>query len=182
MQRYLALLRGVNVSGKNIIKMEDLRRHMETAGFSNVKTLIQSGNIVFESSETEKQKLTSAVTKLLADNYGYAITVFVLDAKELSDAISGNPFTDNREPEPSGAKKLHITILSEIPSEEKMKALREGPIGNDKLELAGNVLYFLLETKSSDSKLSNALLESKLKVKGTTRNWNTMLKLEALMA
>jgi len=181
MPRYLALLRGINVSGKNSIKMEDLRNRLQQAGFTRVQTLIQSGNIVFEHTETSAVAIRDAVAKLITDAYGYVITVLVVTGKELAAAVAGNPFCSDAQPEPSGFKKLHVTFLSETPAEEHMEKLRQSPIGNDRIELTGNVLYFQLETKTSDSKLSNALVESKLKVKATTRNWNTTLKLLELM-
>jgi uncharacterized protein (DUF1697 family) len=178
---YLALLRGINVSGKKIIRMEDLRKLMADSGYTNVKTYIQSGNIVFNSVEQSKVKIAKAIEILIESNYGFDVTVFVTDKTALEKAIDNNPYTEGRKEEEAGFKKLYVTFLSEAPSKENMEILRQAPLGNDLIELAGDILYFKLESKASDSKLSNNLIESKLKVKATTRNWNTSLKLLTMM-
>lgn len=178
---YLALLRGINVSGKKIIKMEDLRKFMTDTGYSDARTYIQSGNIIFNSSERSKDKIKTAIEALIEKHYGFDVTVFVTDKKAVEKAIDENPFAKGREEEPSGLKKLYVTFLSEEPSHENMEKLLQAPIGNDLIELRGNILYFKMDSKASDSKLSNNLIESKLKVKATTRNWNTTLKLLSMM-
>lgn len=178
---YLALLRGINVSGKKIIKMEDLRKLMESAGYTNVKTYIQSGNVIFESGEKSMDKLARGIELLIEKHYGFDVTVFVTNKKSIEQAIDNNPFVKGREEEPPGFKKLYVTFLSEIPSEENMEKLRMAPIGNDLIETVGDILYFNMESKASDSKLSNNLIESKLKLRATTRNWNTILKLLGMM-
>src|SRR6218665_3055571 len=100
MSIYLALLRGINVSGKKIIKMEDLRKLMGDAGYTNVKTYIQSGNIVFESAEKSKDKLAKAIETLIEKHFGFDVTVFVTDKTAIEAAIDNNPFTEGREEEP----------------------------------------------------------------------------------
>jgi uncharacterized protein (DUF1697 family) len=178
---YLALLRGINVSGKKIIKMEDLRKLMADAGYTNVKTYIQSGNIIFHSTGKSKEKIAKAIEKLIEANYGFDVTVFVTDKKALEKAIDNNPFAESRKEEEAGFKKLYVTFLSEVPTAENMEKLSQAPIRDDLIDLIGDILYFKLESKASDSKLSNNLIESKLKVKATTRNWNTSLKLLSMM-
>ncbi len=177
MPLYLALFRGINVSGKKIIKMEDLRKLMEAAGYCNVKTFIQSGNVIFSSDVTSKEELAKAIEKLIEDQYGFDVTVFVIDKKDLEKAVNNNPFTEGRIPEEAGTKKIYVTFLSEVPSNETFEKLRQAPIGDDIIALHEDVLYFKLALGAADSKLSNNLIESKLKLKATTRNWNTTLKL-----
>jgi uncharacterized protein (DUF1697 family) len=181
MPTYLALLRGINVSGKKIIKMEELRNLMETVGYTNVKTYIQSGNVIFGSTTRSKEKVAASVEALIEGHYGFDVTVFILDAKDVEKAVDNNPFVSQREPEGAGSKKLYVTFLSEIPSHENMQKLHEAPIGHDLIEVVDNVLYFKLQTKASESKLSNNLIESKLKLRATTRNWNVTLKLLELL-
>jgi uncharacterized protein (DUF1697 family) len=177
MSLYLALFRGINVSGKKIIKMEDLRKLMEAAGYGNVKTFIQSGNVIFTSSQRSKEKLAKAIEKLIVEQYGFDVTVFVIDKKDLEKAINNNPFAEDRIPEDAGTKKIYVTFMSEIPKDEGMEKLRQAPIGDDIIALHEDVLYFKLALGAAHSKLSNSLIESKLKLKATTRNWNTTLKL-----
>lgn len=178
---YLALLRGINVSGQKSIKMENLRERMDAAGYKNVKTYIQSGNVVFESTEKSKTVLAKAFEAFLMKEYGYEVTVFIVDANDVEQAIDNNPFVEGRAEEEPGFKKLYVTFLSEEPSAEAMEKLRQAPIGEDKIEVIGTILYFNLFSKASDSKLSNSLIESKLKLRATTRNWNTTLKLLSMM-
>lgn len=178
---YLALLRGINVSGKKIIKMEDLRKLMISAGYENVKTYIQSGNVIFENQEKSKDKIAKDIEALIEKQYGFNVSVFIKDFSDMESAIDKNPFVGDRVEEEAGFKKLYITFLSERPSNENIEKLRQAPIGNDLIEIVDTILYFQLESKASDSKLSNNLIESKLKVRATTRNWNTTLKLLTLI-
>jgi uncharacterized protein (DUF1697 family) len=178
---YLALLRGINVSGQKIIKMEDLRKRMDAAGYKNVKTYIQSGNVVFESAEKSKSVLAKAFESFLMKEYGYEVTVFILDAEDVERAIDNNPFVKGRVEEEPGFKKLYVTFLSGEPSAEAIEKLRKAPIGEDEIEIIGDILYFKLFSKASESRLSNSLIESKLKLRATTRNWNTTLKLLSMM-
>ncbi|PHK27636.1 hypothetical protein VF13_41370 [Nostoc linckia z16] len=180
MNSYVALLRGINVSGQKIIKMENLRNAMESRGFQDVKTYIQSGNIVFKS-DKPKNTLQFEIADLIVKEYGFEVSVFVLDREEMYFAVENNPFSQAAEPEPAGVKKLYITFLEGTPEPANFEKLINGPIGEDKVDLKGNVLYFLLKNSAADSKLSNNYIESKLKLKATTRNWNTTLKLLEMM-
>ncbi|HYD91686.1 MAG TPA: DUF1697 domain-containing protein, partial [Flavobacterium sp.] len=105
----------------------------------------------------------------------------VITQKDLENAIDNNPFVEGRVEEESGYKKIYITFLSGEPTAENMEKLRQAPIGQDEIAITGSVLYFRLFSKASDSKLSNSLIESKLKLRATTRNWNTTLKLLGMM-
>ncbi|RWX00541.1 DUF1697 domain-containing protein [Flavobacterium cerinum] len=178
---YLALLRGINVSGKKIIKMEDLRKLMSSEGFENVKTYIQSGNVIFKSSENRKDHLARSIEVIIEEHYGFDVLVFILEIKDLIKAVDNNPFVEGRVEEEAGFKKIYVTFLSEKPLAENFKKLKEAPIANDLIEIIDDILYFKLESRASDSKLSNNLIENKLKVRATTRNWNTTLKLLSLM-
>ena len=173
---YLALFRGINVSGKNIIKMESLRKQMELAGYNSVKTYIQSGNVVFEAKETSKTDLSVAIELLIKKEYSHDITVFVLDREDMNKVAANNPYATKDELE-EGSKKLYVTFLSGVPQKENIQKLYDAPIGDDLIEFKDNILYFKLAEKASDSKLSNNFIESKLKLRATTRNWNTTIKL-----
>jgi len=100
MSLYLALLRGINVSGKKIIKMEDLRRLIEASGYTDVKTYIQSGNIVFGSNIKSKSVIAKAIEEIIEKNYGFDVSVFVINRNNLEKAIDNNPYVDGREEEP----------------------------------------------------------------------------------
>ena len=180
MALYLALFRGINVSGKKIIKMEDLRKLMDAEGYKNVKTYIQSGNVIFESDETSKSKIAAAIESMIEKQYGFEVVIFVIDMNDVNRAVANNPFAKKGELE-EGTKKLYVTFLSEKPSIENIEKLEQSSIGEDIIELRDDILYFKLISKASETKLSNNLIESKLKVSATTRNWNTTLKLQSMM-
>lgn len=180
MKIYAVLFRGINVSGKNIIKMEALRNLLTEAGYEGVKTYIQSGNIVFKSKEEDKGTLAKNIEQLINKHYGYDITVFAYDKADIEKVLHNSPYAtaDYKE---EGVKKLYVTFLSQIPEKENIEKLRQAPIGDDEITLIDDVLYFKLATKASESKLSNNLIESKLKVRATTRNWNTTLKVFSML-
>lgn len=177
---YLALLRGINVSGKKIIKMEDLRKLMESSGYKNIKTYIQSGNVIFESNTKDKSIIAKHIEEVIEKQYGFDVSVFVIDGNDINKAVDNNPYATKEEIE-EGTKKIYVTFLSEKPSAENIEKLKQAPIGEDLIEFFDDVLYFKLISKASESKLSNTLIESKLKVRATTRNWNTTIKLLTML-
>jgi uncharacterized protein (DUF1697 family) len=181
MSRFLSLFRGINVSGKNIIKMEALRSCMETAGFTDVKTYIQSGNVVFGAKERSAEKVTEKLWALVKKEFGHDITIITLTKQQLTAAIDENPFGTSREPESAGPKKLHLAFLSDKPAGENYEKLLSGPVSGDELELKDSILYIRFGEKQSESKLDNSLIESRLKVRSTMRNWNTVLKLDEML-
>lgn len=146
-----------------------------------MKTYIQTGNVLLESAQKSKEKLAAALETFIEKEYGFDVTVFVVDVKEIEQAVDNNPFAEGRVEEGPGGKKLYVTFLSVAPTEENFEKLKQAPIGNDLIAVHGNILYFKLESKASESKLSNNLIESKLKLKATTRNWNVTLKLLELL-
>jgi uncharacterized protein (DUF1697 family) len=177
MPTHLALLRGINVSGQKIIKMEDLRKLMET-DFENVKTYIQSGNIIFDSKETSKAKLSEQIRKIIFDHYGFDVSVLMINEKDLAKAIKENPFITEKD---VNLKQVYVTFLSENPIAENIEKFRLFNIGSDVAEFTDHIMYLKYFDSAANTKLSNALIENKLKVRATTRNWNTTLKLMALL-
>ena len=178
MQTHLALLRGINVSGKKLIKMEDLRNPMEQSGFENVKTYIQSGNVIFDSEETSKVKLAQSIKDLIFDYYGFDVGIVMLDGKMLEKAILENPFVIENNVD---LKQLYVAFLSEKPSEDNHERMKLANIDNDIALLSGEVMYLKYDSNAGNSKLSTNLIENKLKVTATSRNWNTTLKLLDLL-
>lgn len=177
---YLALLRAVNVSGHNVIKMEHLRQLMTANGFANVNTYIQSGNVVFETPETDKGRIARSIEVLLYKEYGHDVGMFILDKAELETVINNNPYT-GREPEPSGVKKYFVAFLDKEASREGLDKMNKFNRGDDVFKAKGRAMYLKLAQSAADSKLSNAFIEAKLAAKATTRNWNTTLKLLEMM-
>ena len=178
MQTHLALLRGINVSGKKLIKMEDLRNPMEQSGFENVKTYIQSGNVIFDSKETSKEKLAQKIKELILGQYGFDVGIVMLDEKMLEKAITENPFISESNVD---VKQLYVAFLSEKPSDENQGRMKQANIDNDIAILSDEVMYLKYDSNAGKSKLSTNLIENKLKVTATSRNWNTTLKLLDLL-
>jgi len=172
---YLALFRGINVSGHNMIKMDNLKKLMQAEGYINVETYIQSGNVVFEHPETSKEKLSKDIQNLMYKEYGYDVMIFILDKAELKQAIDNNPYT-GPEPEGSGIKKYFVSFLNGVPTSAGLDQMFKYNRSDDVFKVVGNVLYLKLAQSAADSKLTNVFIENKLGLKSTTRNWNTTLK------
>jgi len=171
MKTYFVLLRGVNVSGKNIIKMAILKDVLIDNNFQNVTTYIQSGNIVL-TSDLNKKEVSNKIQQLIYDHFQLQIAVFCLDLKEMESALKNNPFTNDIEP-----NKLFFTFLKEEPAVDLLADLEKIDFANDQFKVIDKVLYFYLPLGMSNSKLNNNFFEKKLKVTATGRNLNTIHKL-----
>jgi uncharacterized protein (DUF1697 family) len=171
MPHYIALLRGINVSGHKIIKMAELKELLMSIGFRNVQTYIQSGNVVFESDDTSILDLELSIMSGIAGKYGFDVEVMVRTVNEFSRIIETNPFPD------AEGNKLYITFfrdaLQNIPIEElnKVKSESEVYLFQDK------IMFLYCPEGYGITKLSNPFIEKKLKTVATTRNMNTILKL-----
>lgn len=180
MQTYLALLRGVNVGASNRIKMAELRRAMESGGFLNVETYIQSGNVLFDSDQDE-QTLTTRLESLLQASFGYSGAVVLRTKNELAHLIRNLPFSSGEiaaaELVNAGSESLHVFLYAALPEDFAKRMTKVDPAG-DRCEIAGRDVYLLLRQSIRLSKLAIAL--QKPADRGTARNWNTMLALHRL--
>lgn len=178
---YIALLRGINVGGKNKVKMADLKRTLEMmGGLSRVQTYIQSGNVLFESDE-EQETLRQRIEQELVNAFGFAITVVVRTLKELQEMAAHCPFSDEEIAEAdaaSDAESLYVAFLLEEPLQEKVERLKQYQSEDDKYHIARREVYLLFRYSVRDSKLAINL--HKLDVPVTVRNWKTVNKLLAL--
>lgn len=173
--KHIIFLRGINVSGKNSIKMQDLRSLLTDAGFEEVMSYIQSGNIIL-SSPLPKKEVKSAIHQLIQEKLGLDIEVFVVTGEELNQALLNNPFQTGHEP-----NRLFITFLSDQPSTDLINKLQEKDHGQEEFQLVNNMLYFFLPEGMAKSKMNNNYFEKALKVKATGRNLNTVQKLISLI-
>lgn len=174
MKTYIALLRGINVSGQKLIKMADLRNSLESAGFKGAKTYIQSGNLILKSAEKEAQVVEEQVKSLILKDFGFDVPTFVTTADYLEETVKHNPFPDVE------IKKLFVSYLSEAPDQARVAALKAQDFSPEEYMIDGKRIYLHAALGAAKSKLSNNYFESKLKVKATMRNWNTTNKLIAL--
>jgi uncharacterized protein (DUF1697 family) len=170
MPTYLALLRAVNVSGHNKLPMKDLRERMDAAGYTNVRTYIQSGNVIFDHPSTNENELRAALTAFLLEEFNVKSPVVLRSRDELAEAIAHCPFTV----EPAEEKLLHIMFLADRPNDEQIAALDPNRSPNDRLEIRGRDIYIHFAGGVQHSKLTNAYFDSKLKTVSTGRNWRTV--------
>jgi len=173
MTKYIALLRGINVGGKRKILMQDLKMLLAALSFENVQTYIQSGNIVFESSWTDEQLLAKKIQASIYEKYGFDVPVIIIKATVYHKLIEANPFVTAQ----VDTKKLYCVFLNEKPRQEAITSFKDLSFGSDNYFLADKIIYIQYASKISDSKLSNAIVEKKLAVIATARNWRTSLKL-----
>jgi len=177
--KYVALLRGINVTGHHIIKMEDLRKYFESFQLKNVQTYIQSGNVVFDSSENNANTLTKKIESGLKKNLGYDVSVMLRTKTEMENVIENFPFKKLSEEK---EKRVYIVFLSEEPVEEKKQVLLSCPSDVESYEMIGREVFILCEDKGyGKTKFNNGFIEKKLSLSATTRNWNTVNKILEMM-
>lgn len=174
MTTYISLLRGINVSGQKIIKMEALRAEYEALGFADVKTYIQSGNVIFQAENENCLDLAQKIAKMILQKWEFEVPVMVKTVKEWQTVLQENPFILERNEDKN---KLHVTFLAEVPDAEKWAKIEGGLYGADAYILAGKTVYLFCPNGYGNTKLTNTFFESKLKCLATTRNWNTLEKI-----
>ncbi|MCF8366071.1 MAG: DUF1697 domain-containing protein [Bacteroidales bacterium] len=171
MKSYIALLRGVNVSGKNIIRMNVLLDLITQLGFTNVQTYIQSGNIIFRHDEMPLDFFENKIHAAIKNNFGIDVPVIAMDREYLGRIISGKPFAEVDE------SKLMVTFLAHQPEKEKVDAILE-IINPPDILIQGNKAFYLYCPEGfGKTRITNNFLETKLGVSMTGRNWKTCNRL-----
>ena len=178
---YIALLRGINVGGHNIIKMAELKQLFESMGLYEVKTYIQSGNVVFKSNE-EEEVLCNKIEHEINSVFGFSVTVVLRTSEELEQIITNLPFSEeeiSKAAMSTEAETLYVALLTNAPLQEKAELLEIYKGQEDKYEIIGREVFLLFNNKSiRNSKLPNNL--NKLDVPNTVRNWKTINKLASM--
>lgn len=177
MKIYVALLRGINVSGKKKIKMADLREHLAELDFKNIKTYIQSGNILFQYPETDIHELEQLIKDKIKEKYDFDVPTMVKTPADFKYVIDNNPFLRVAENDP---KHMHITFLGTTPSTDQIEHLATYEFPNEEYALENLHIYFHAPKGYGRAKMNNNFFEKKLKVAATTRNWKTVNKLYEL--
>ena len=171
---YIALLRGINVGGKNIIKMEHLKQVFDNMGFSDVKTYIQSGNVIFRTSESNKFQLTERIENQLQKCFSTEIKTLVLTTDELAETVENAPENFGTEPEKYRYDVWFLlppTMVSDVVSNVR---LREGV---DFLQAGKNVIYTSRLTSHMGKSYFSKIMQTQISKNFTIRNWNTTTKL-----
>jgi uncharacterized protein (DUF1697 family) len=174
MNQYVALLRGINVGGKNLIKMTELKACFEALGFKNVRTYIQSGNVLFNADETDRARLTSQLEDALSMTFSYTSRVVVRSDKEMKDIVAHAPKDFGSDP---ASYRYDVIFLREpLTSAEAMKSVTTKE-GVDQAFSGNSVLYFSrLISKAAQSHLTR-IITMPVYQSMTIRNWNTTTKL-----
>lgn len=171
MTNYIILLRGVTPSGTNKVPMAQLRKVLAQAGFSNVRTYIQTGNVLLdtESSALETEK---RIHHLIKEHIGPDLAVVVRTGIELQKMLANNPFQEGYD-----ISRVFFVLFAQIPVAEKIQELLTQDFGEEKLAIAGDAAYMYIPGTYGRGKLSNNFLEKKLNISATMRNFNTLRKL-----
>lgn len=170
----IALLRSVNVLGKNMIKMPDLALAFEKSGFKNVRTYIQSGNILFETGEESADLLSAKIRELISKKFGLTIQAVVLAPEDLADIIARNPFVKKPGID---LTKQHVTFLDRDIDTGKAEKLLSYQYPPDEIIIGNRAVYVHCPDGYGRTKYHNNFIEKKLAANATSRNWNTCLKL-----
>jgi uncharacterized protein (DUF1697 family) len=170
----IALIRGINVGGRKKMAMADLRRLLEELGFGDVRSLLQSGNLIFKAdrrSPTEVERLLEAES---AARFGLQADVFVRTAEEWNDIVSANPFRREARSDP---QHLVVMCTRDALDPRDVTRLQAAITGPEVIRANGRQLYMVYPAGIGTSRLTNATVEKALETRGTARNWNTALRL-----
>jgi uncharacterized protein (DUF1697 family) len=170
MTTYISILRGINVSGQKLIKMDTLKKMYEKLNCDNVKTYVQSGNVIFSAKEKDTQELEKVISSQIEKEFGFDVPVIVLNVKTFETIIENNPFGKGNLKETAF---LHVTFLADNPSEFDKEKIVEKKQPSEEVAFTPNAVYLYCPNGYGKTKLNNNFLENKLKVKATTRNWKT---------
>ena len=171
MNSYIALLRGINVGGHKKIFMADLKMLFEKLGFKNVQTYIQSGNVIFQADDANKTKMEGKIKDQLLDDYGYDVTVLVKTPSEIRLILNDCPFDKNKK------ENSYFTLLHTSPKAESIELTNKISYPNEEFFITNNCIYFYSSVGYGNVKFNNNLIEKKLGVSSTSRNFRTLNKL-----
>lgn len=174
----VALIRGINVGGHKKVAMADLRALLERLGLSDVKSLLQSGNLVFRNDRRTSAELERAFEAEAKKRLALEADFFVRSAKEWRTVVAENPFPKEALRDPG---HLVAMCLRDAPDSADVKALQAAITGPEVIRACDRHLYIVYPNGMGTSRLTNAIIERKLNTRGTARNWNTVLKLNALL-
>ena len=177
MTTYIGLLRAVNLGAHNKIGMSELRELLTGLGMGNVQTLLQSGNVVFQSDVRTTSEAERLIEIAAAQRLRLVTDVLVRSAKEWKGIIADNPFPKEAKQDPS---HLLAVALKDAPTRSNVAALQDAIIGREIVSVHGRCAYIVYPDGIGRSRLTSALIEKRLATRGTGRNWNTVLKLSAL--
>lgn len=176
MDTCIALFRGINVGGHNKLPMKELVAVLEGLGLRDIRTYIQSGNVVFSSKQEDKIKLAARISAAIQKSHGFEPWVLLLEADALARAIKANPFPEGE----ADGKTLHFNFLATVPPKPDLAGLERLKAASERFQLKGEVAYLYAPEGIARSKLASGM-ERQLGVPMTGRNWNTVRKLKEMV-
>lgn len=179
MKNYIALLRGINVSGKNLLRMNLLKEIFEGLGWERVTTYIQSGNVVFRAADTATDMMEERIREAIRIKAGLEVPVMVIEHGVLEKILQANPLTEELAEQPD---KLHITLLSADPLPERLEGIDPEKFLPDRFRASGRAIYLFCPNGYGQTKLTNTFFEGRLKLTATTRNLKTLSHLLSISA
>jgi uncharacterized protein (DUF1697 family) len=174
---YVSMLRGINVGGHKLIKMDKLRALFEALGFEQVKTYIQSGNVVFKTKKISTSALSGKIEAKILSDFGFSVSVISRSSSEMAATIESNPFLKERDID---QEKLHVMFLSEAPAPAALKKLVDLTAAPNQCRSLDREIYFYLPNGVSQSVLMKSPVDRILAVATTTRNWRTVNSLQQM--
>ncbi|WP_335869450.1 DUF1697 domain-containing protein [Bacillus sp. 2205SS5-2] len=175
MTTYISLLRGINVSGKNKIKMVDLKKCYESLGLRDVRTYIQSGNVLFTSDHKKQTEVATLIERGIEETFDLAVSVLTRSKKEWTSMVEERPFSIE---DPA---KMHVTFLAEPANRYIEEPIRNKKSESEDFSISQKEVYLLCPDGYGKTKLTNTFIEKSAGVKATTRNWKTVMKLAEMM-
>jgi len=170
---FIAILRGINVSGQKKVNMAELRQVLSNKGLADVQTYIQSGNIVF-TSKMEVDQLAADIRSCILNHFGFEVPTLVVPSSRLELIIAENPLHN------IDTNKLHVTFLTQLPDKQLVDTLPLSTNLNEEYRIIRDVIYVYCPDGYGRTKINNMFFERKLKSIATTRNWKTCLKLREM--
>lgn len=174
MTTHLALLRGINVSGHNMIKMDALKTTLENIGFQNVKTYIQSGNVFVDTHEDNPSKVGFLIKQEIFKVFGHEVPVVVIGREDLESCFKNNPFLKENELD---SKKLYVAFISIALKNESINDLKISQFKPDEASIDASRIYIKYAVGAGKTRFDQKYIEKKLNVTATIRNWNTITEL-----
>jgi uncharacterized protein (DUF1697 family) len=177
MTTHLALLRGINVSGHNMIKMEALKGMLENIGFEKVQTYIQSGNVFVSTNEESAAKVGFVIKQEIFKVFGFDVPSIVISAADLKACLNNNPFLKEKEVD---LKKLYVAFVSKELRSENINDLKISQFKPDMAHIDSNRIFIKYAVGAGKTRLDQKYIEKKLNLTATIRNWNTVTNLLAM--
>jgi uncharacterized protein (DUF1697 family) len=176
-KKYLALFRGINVGGNNLLPMKELATMFARAGCESAQTFIQSGNVIFSAPAKVVEGLSENIQTQIAKRFGFRAPIVFRTHAELQKAVAGNPFRNVD----ADTDRLYVMFLLDAPKADAIAALDPKRSPPDEFIVRGREIYLKYVNSAARSKLTNAYFDSKLGTVSTARNWRTVTKLLELM-